>query len=406
MVISSDASLDSILVHGRIERELRQRLADGEWPVGTAFPSRRKLAKQFQVALGTIEHAIAPLLDDGTLQVVEGRGTFVARVVSPTDIERFEQPPFPVEPTAQHTRPLLIGLVQRDQPDAIVDLNRDSEWNPITIRSIERQLAATGGRTSLQTLLTSPLNGEEMRVAFTRLEEQEVDGVIVVDYTANATIMGNALTAVADSPLPVACITWDDIFSSAPHVFFDNRYMGYQAASHLIHAGYRNIAYLGPHPTAWVEERYLGVTAAVQQAAALGVELVRFPLPKPYDGMTIGEHEALTAEAYIANPTFPLHGDGDAPGTTGIIASNDGMADEFMQAARRLGAVPGHDYGLIGFDDRAFARAIGLTSMRPPLERLGEEAVHLLERQISGADVPVQVRLQAELMPRNSTLRR
>ena len=65
---------------------------------------------------------------------------------------------------------------------------------------------------------------------------------------------------------------------------------------------------------------------------------------------------------------------------TAIFASNDEMAAGIIDAANAAGiAIPG-DISLAGFDDNAVARTVrpSLTSLRQPLEEMGEVACQML----------------------------
>ena len=56
---------------------MRNRVTSGEWPPGSALPSESDLAKEYKVALGTMRQAIACAVEDGLLERVHGKGTFV-----------------------------------------------------------------------------------------------------------------------------------------------------------------------------------------------------------------------------------------------------------------------------------------------------------------------------------------
>ena len=90
---------------------------------------------------------------------------------------------------------------------------------------------------------------------------------------------------------------------------------------------------------------------------------------------------------------------------TAIFASNDEMAVGIIDAASAAGiAIPG-DISLVGFDDNAIARTVRprLTSVRQPLEEMGEAACQLLidsSRQFSRAGQHRQVPFQ--IMERDS----
>ena len=85
---------------------------------------------------------------------------------------------------------------------------------------------------------------------------------------------------------------------------------------------------------------------------------------------------------------------------TAIFASNDEMAIGIIEAADRAGIkIPG-DISLVGFDDNAAAKTCRprLTSVRQPLEEMGEKACQLLverirnpSKQNAHAEVPYQI---------------
>jgi DNA-binding LacI/PurR family transcriptional regulator len=92
--------------------------------------------------------------------------------------------------------------------------------------------------------------------------------------------------------------------------------------------------------------------------------------------------------------------EGMQPGT-GIIAPNDAIAAAFIRVAAHADLQAGRDFAIIGFDDRE--RALGLTSMRPQLEAIGEEAGRLALRLLSGETCPPRVVIPHRLIPRIST---
>lgn len=61
----------------QLRDSLRARVTSGEWPAGAALPAEAELAKQYKVALGTMRQAISRAVEDGLLERVHGKGTFV-----------------------------------------------------------------------------------------------------------------------------------------------------------------------------------------------------------------------------------------------------------------------------------------------------------------------------------------
>ncbi len=82
---------------------------------------------------------------------------------------------------------------------------------------------------------------------------------------------------------------------------------------------------------------------------------------------------------------------------------NDGIAFGVLRAMSEAGKKVAEDFGMIGFDDHAKARALRLTTLSPPMEAMGQEAARLLLMEVHGEPVNTQVRMRAHLIPREST---
>lgn len=68
---------------------MRVRIVDGEWPPGSAIPAEQMLAAEHGVALGTMRRALDLLVDQGLVERVQGRGTFVRQALSGAPMLRF-----------------------------------------------------------------------------------------------------------------------------------------------------------------------------------------------------------------------------------------------------------------------------------------------------------------------------
>lgn len=56
---------------------IREKIANGEWPIGSNIPSQRKLAELFGVNRSTIITALEELMADGLIEGIKGKGTVV-----------------------------------------------------------------------------------------------------------------------------------------------------------------------------------------------------------------------------------------------------------------------------------------------------------------------------------------
>jgi GntR family transcriptional regulator len=69
---------------------LRNRVKKGEWiPGGVALPSEQALAQEHGVALGTMRRALQILVEEGLIERIHGRGTFVRTGLTGATMSRF-----------------------------------------------------------------------------------------------------------------------------------------------------------------------------------------------------------------------------------------------------------------------------------------------------------------------------
>jgi GntR family transcriptional regulator len=57
---------------------IRDAIAAGDYGPGDPIPSLRTLQQKTGLAMGTVQHAIAVLEEEGVVHTVRGRGTFVS----------------------------------------------------------------------------------------------------------------------------------------------------------------------------------------------------------------------------------------------------------------------------------------------------------------------------------------
>ena len=75
--------------YAALAASLRQRVVSGAWPAGGALPSEQALAAAHGVALGTLRRALDLLADEGVVERVHGRGTFVRQALGGAPMLRF-----------------------------------------------------------------------------------------------------------------------------------------------------------------------------------------------------------------------------------------------------------------------------------------------------------------------------
>lgn len=159
-----------------------------------------------------------------------------------------------------------------------------------------------------------------------------------------------------------------------PAVYIDETHAARAMAEHLLDAGHKDIGFVrGPEDHACSELRYRGFVEAMQ-AAGLAVNP---------DWVMTGAFDfdsgVEVAEKLLSSPNRPR----------AIFASNDDMAAGVMHEAYRRGlTIPG-DLAVAGFDDTPMSRQFwpGLSTVRQPIEQIGQQATELLMRAVSPLSV-------------------
>ena len=94
----------------QIRDELMRRICARAWAAGEALPAEDKLAAEFAVSLGTLRKAMAVLVDDGMVERIHGRGTFVTRAFERISMLRFVGFSFAKENELPKTETLAIQV--------------------------------------------------------------------------------------------------------------------------------------------------------------------------------------------------------------------------------------------------------------------------------------------------------
>ncbi|MDR3708192.1 MAG: substrate-binding domain-containing protein [Capsulimonadaceae bacterium] len=369
----------------RVEQEMRHRIAASAWLPGDLLPSRRDLAQEFGVDLNTIQRAMAPMLSDGTLRAENGRGTFVS-----------ENPSWPASAhttgAPARTRTKTVG-VTAFLDEIAVATGKELPATMTVVKAIESQASALGANTVFYNRWGA--NREEISptVAARELLAQGCESVFVIDVYTHPYVLSEMRSAPDLASQPIVYVSNVGEYVPCAHVFYDNRDAGYRAADRLCAEGYREITFLAPYAGEWPAIRADGARIACESWR----EPVKFnvtPLEERFEFYSPGKEGRTNAFVDRLIDENKLKG--------GIIAAHDALALRIMERAEMRGIVAGRDYGLVGFDDEPRAIARGLTTIRPPLEELGAEAVRLMTSWSTPPRTGIVVSLRANVVERST----
>jgi DNA-binding LacI/PurR family transcriptional regulator len=363
------------------------RVGRGEWREGEMIPGRRDLAKHYGVELATLQRAIGSLLVDGTLRADGGRGTFVGAgsVTKPGRV-------VPAKPTVRAEPLAPLCIITAPYP-----LN---PWTETLITSMERTYAGAGG----SLLYAYPRREDWLPTKLTDaavdlIRNKQCQGAVALlleDEDLDKNING-ILNTVGAFDMPFVVVAYGPTTRPLYNVYYDNRDAGYQAAHHLIEQGCRTILFVKPcFPARWAEDRAIGARGALADAGlpTSNLQVVETPHVGHMGGAGAqAEYAAEYAAEWFTSDRLPH----------GVISANDHLGVALMDLADRRGIRAGSDFALVSFDDLPKAREAGLTSLRPPLEEIGQEAAAIIASSRYRNERPRRVCLHSQLVVRASS---
>jgi DNA-binding LacI/PurR family transcriptional regulator len=290
-----------------------------------------------------------------------------AAVLTALDVLGYERPS-----KLRGERARLVGLVMPELS------------NPIFPAFAEVVAGALAKRGFTPVLCTRTVDGTSESDYVDMLLDQQVSGVIFCGgLFAQANAPHEHYFRLRERGLPVVLVNAaiDDL--GFPCVATDDGHAVEQAYNHLTSLGHEAIGLI------------LGPTDHVPSQR----KLVAF--------------EALAGAAgLVERNMFSMEGGRSAGsrlvkrGATGVICASDVLALGAMLAVRRLGLAVPSDVSVVGYDDSAFMHCTDppLTTVRQPIEAMGQAAVALLVSEVAGNAVPADEMLfEPELVVRGST---
>ncbi len=206
------------------------------------------------------------------------------------------------------------------------------------------------------------------------------DGVIIV---ASA-----AADFISDAPIVSVDPHGDD--PNYPYVQATNYQGAVDATEYLLQLGHRKIAFITGRPEIGSGQRRLQGYRDVLVNAGIGVN-----------------------EAYVAQGDFTAETGykcalsllGQEAPPTAIFAANDQSAIGVFQAAEELGLHIPENLSVIGFDNIAEAKFMGLTTVDQSLEEMGYIAIQMLIKLVDHEDLDDQVYKMPTSLVRRSSCR-
>ncbi|NUT31665.1 MAG: EAL domain-containing protein [Hamadaea sp.] len=244
----------------------------------------------------------------------------------------------------------------------------------VLLQGVARATAERGGRV----VAVQTINPGVDEIAYLHLSDfrypvawQHVDGFVVVLNSADHSY----LRALREAGKPVVMVSQQASGFDSPVVVPDNRHGTRLAVEHLIEHGHRRIGFAGWLAQQDIQERYQAYQEILtEHGLPCGPEL----LFEAVDNMATGGHRAAQRMLRAGMPT------------TACFCATDYNAVGIMRTLSASGYQMPRDQALIGFDDVTAAQHVlpNLTSVDANFDRLGEDAVGLLQALLDGQTLP------------------
>ena len=339
-------------------RVLRQRIADGTYPLETKLPSERNLAQDFEVSRVTIRKSLEILKSDGMITRRPGLGNIISATA-------------PVAPPT----PPNIGFVVQHLSNPYYSAFASALEAVLRAHDLNMVLAGTGQNPD-----------EELR-CLQRMSELQVRGVLLC--VPDRLHHPEAMKSFLNQRLPVVIIGGRQAGVALDTVDSDNRAGMTAAIAHLLELGHTRIGFLSAMAYGRSDVR-MELTAELLRARGLEPSpVVAVDTPDLAGGR-------LAFDRLLEQKDRP----------TAVLCTNDITAIGAIQRAFELGvSIPG-EISIVGYDDIPMASmaTVPLTTVAVPLAELAELAFERLSARAEGySGGPIHLMIEPQLVERAST---
>jgi LacI family transcriptional regulator len=354
---------------------LHEIIKSGQYQSGMRLPSERALAQQFGVDRSAIRTVLRNLEQSGLIVRKPG-----------------------CRPWVNHNTSILARLNPRSSHHIIAVVFLDHALEPTArarMSSINSTLRLKGDSYRLQYFDTRASSASETIAleaeACKAIEQEGFAGAFV--YSESDDVILNLWGKLRDGGCPVIFLDRYNESMSCDYIGLDNFSAAKDAVEYLIKLEHRRIGYLTTNvPSSPIRERFSGYKSALNDAEIeIDPNLIS---ATPGTKMDIFDFVKRCFE----NPNPP----------TAFFALNDFMAYELISVLNTFSKRVPEDVSVIGIDDidRYSIRTPFLTTMRQPIERMGQRSAEMMLMRLSETPESAQpyqhVLYQALLIERES----
>jgi DNA-binding LacI/PurR family transcriptional regulator len=356
----------------KIYNHLLKGIMDGALAVRERIPTETELGKMFNTNRMNAHLAIKKLEHFGIIRRNKRQGTFVHKIPSPITTGELKSINIRRVCVLNHNSPQISKI----------------HWNERIISAFEGNIRKSKIEMVFKDI--SHVNSQEEFYDFIKniVEEGYNSLIIVSDYFIdniisehpevlfqfhnNVFIFDRGTNSWHDWPYNVASV---NLFRE-----------GVIAAEYLLQKGYKKIIYTKWNQNLyWQKERERGLQYGLLRGSEKKNQAEIFEVPEKQEGKVLDRIKNCNEKC-------------------AIVAANDEIAARILSAAKQQNLEPGIDFGLMGFDDNADFSEFNLTTISPPLEKIGSKLAELVIKNLNdkkNGEISA-IRIDSELIVRET----
>lgn len=366
---------NNIHLYKQIENDIKKNIQSGKYDIGDKIGTEQVLSKKYNVSRATIRRALKELEEEGFIDRLLSKGTFVKAKNKNTNKIK------------NKTIAVIVPVVSQDFIGDIItgtqQVTNDNDYNInlfITNNSIEKE-----------------------KEYLKKVYEDNVAGIIL--HPTNSKYYNRAVCdIIGDIPLIMTARYYEHF--ECDYVVPDNYRGGYIATEHLIKLGHKNIGIVSDRPLIQtsIKDRINGYKDSLSDNdICVNKNYMLDNLCDPCmlysPTATIDEQESTKEK--IINFLKRIENE-----VTAIFAINDFIGRELIMLAKELNINIPSDISIVGFDNVILSKKTdpSLTTINWSQMDVGKKAANLLINKIENKrEKRIQKVLSVELVKRNST---
>lgn len=356
----------------QVRDSLREMLLSGQLSPGSRFYSENKLTSMFGVARMTVNKALTVLENEGLLNRVQGKGTFVAKRVDKLRSER----------DAVRRQPIALVTSFRPQDVNSLALTCMQCINYIDDKAYDDGYSVTVFNLQGYDRITDEVINE--------LSSNKYSSILLYHLPECADFENEILRLKKATSTPI--VLGGEISELVDCIDYDQYWIGWRGGDYLMELGHRKLAFLGYHSDfSWMHDRIAGFTSACEA----GFE-------------TCESHRIfyISGNRYCSGSMDVLAGifDDIVSSCTALMCANDELVSMFMEIASQRNIKVPEDISIIGADDNIVSRDLNITTFKITGDEIARSCLDIIEKRISlsGGDSPEKILLKPRLLERGT----